>query len=174
MASTRGKGGRHAEGGSIKSSASSRGERPDLVDDYFARKASSDPSEEALYRAGYETGDEEDFMNNVPFSQQYRYDEKTKRFVERDKKLTREEAIEHGAPPFDTIQRDRSFVGEPSKKAEVYKPPKATPSETKAKTPSKKKTGGSIGYRSGGSVKSSASKRGDGCAQRGKTRGKMC
>ena len=29
------------------------------------------------------------------------------------------------------------------------------------------------GYKSGGSVKSSASKRADGCAQRGKTRGKM-
>jgi hypothetical protein len=43
----------------------------------------------------------------------------------------------------------------------------------KGKTPPKKKTGGSIGYRSGGSVKSSASKRGDGIAQRGKTRGKM-
>ena len=40
----------------------------------------------------------------------------------------------------------------------------------KGKTPPKKKTGGSIGYRSGGSVKSSASKRGDGIAQRGKTR----
>jgi len=44
----------------------------------------------------------------------------------------------------------------------------------KGKTPPKKKTGGSIGYRSGGSVKSSASKRADGCATRGKTRGKMC
>jgi hypothetical protein len=43
----------------------------------------------------------------------------------------------------------------------------------KGKTLPKKKTGGSIGYRSGGSVKSSASKRADGCAQRGKTRGKM-
>ena len=29
------------------------------------------------------------------------------------------------------------------------------------------------GYKSGGSIKSSASKRADGCAQRGKTRGKM-
>jgi hypothetical protein len=44
-----------------------------------------------------------------------------------------------------------------------------------AKDIAKKKTGGSIGYRSGGSVKSkSASSRGDGCATKGKTRGKMC
>jgi hypothetical protein len=33
--------------------------------------------------------------------------------------------------------------------------------------------GGSVGYKKGGSVKSSASKRADGCAQRGKTRGRM-
>ena len=43
-----------------------------------------------------------------------------------------------------------------------------------AKDIAKKKIGGSIGHRSGGSVKSSASKRADGCAQRGKTRGRMC
>ena len=36
------------------------------------------------------------------------------------------------------------------------------------------KKGGSIKTKKGGSVKSSASKRADGCAQRGKTRGKMC
>jgi hypothetical protein len=35
-----------------------------------------------------------------------------------------------------------------------------------------KKKGGSVGYKSGGSV-SSASKRGDGCAIKGKTRGRM-
>jgi hypothetical protein len=34
--------------------------------------------------------------------------------------------------------------------------------------------GGSIKAKKGGSVKSSASKRGDGCATKGKTRGKMC
>lgn len=44
----------------------------------------------------------------------------------------------------------------------------------KSKTPPKKKTGGSIGYRSGGKVKSSASKRADGCIIKGRTRGKMC
>ena len=31
-----------------------------------------------------------------------------------------------------------------------------------------------LGYKKGGSVKSSASKRGDGIAQKGKTRGKIC
>ena len=36
-----------------------------------------------------------------------------------------------------------------------------------------KKSGGSVSYKSGGTVKSSASKRADGCAQRGKTRGKV-
>lgn len=35
------------------------------------------------------------------------------------------------------------------------------------------KKGGSVKKAKGGSVKSSASKRADGCAQRGKTRGKM-
>jgi hypothetical protein len=37
----------------------------------------------------------------------------------------------------------------------------------------RKKSGGSCGMKSGGSVKSSASRRGDGCAQRGKTRGRL-
>jgi hypothetical protein len=38
----------------------------------------------------------------------------------------------------------------------------------------KAKKGGSIKAKNGGSVKSSASKRADGCATKGKTRGKMC
>lgn len=37
----------------------------------------------------------------------------------------------------------------------------------------RKKSGGSCGMKSGGSVKSSASRRGDGCAMRGKTRGRI-
>ena len=37
----------------------------------------------------------------------------------------------------------------------------------------RKKSGGSCGMKSGGSVKSSASRRGDGCAVRGKTKGRM-
>ena len=37
----------------------------------------------------------------------------------------------------------------------------------------KKKSGGSCGMKSGGSVKSSASRRGDGCALRGKTKGRI-
>lgn len=37
----------------------------------------------------------------------------------------------------------------------------------------KKKSGGSCGMKSGGSVKSSASRRADGCALRGKTRGRI-
>lgn len=37
----------------------------------------------------------------------------------------------------------------------------------------RKKSGGSCGMKSGGSVKSSASRRGDGCALRGKTKGRM-
>ena len=42
-------------------------------------------------------------------------------------------------------------------------------------TPVGRKCGGSVkGYKSGGSVKSSASSRADGIAQRGKTRGKYC
>jgi hypothetical protein len=40
------------------------------------------------------------------------------------------------------------------------------------KEPVKKKMGGSVGYKSGGKV-SSASKRGDGCAVKGKTKGRM-
>ncbi len=36
-----------------------------------------------------------------------------------------------------------------------------------------KKSGGSVSYKSGGMVKSSASKRADGCATKGKTKGKM-
>ena len=36
-----------------------------------------------------------------------------------------------------------------------------------------KKSGGSVSYKSGGMVKSSASKRADGCAVKGKTKGKM-
>jgi hypothetical protein len=42
------------------------------------------------------------------------------------------------------------------------------------KAPVKKRAGGMCtGYAKGGSVKSSASKRADGCAQRGKTKGRM-
>jgi hypothetical protein len=40
------------------------------------------------------------------------------------------------------------------------------------KEPVKKKMGGSVGYKSGGKV-SSASKRADGCATKGKTKGRM-
>jgi len=122
--------------------------------------ASSAPSKEEFDKSGYTTM--KDYMNNVPFSQQYKYDEKTKRFVKRDKESTREEAIENGSPEY----MKTKDVGTASEKAEVYKPPKATPSETEFKTPKRN-------FKKGGSVKSSASKRGDGCATKGKTRGKM-
>jgi hypothetical protein len=44
----------------------------------------------------------------------------------------------------------------------------------KSLTETKSQRSKAAGLKSGGSVKSSASKRGDGIAQRGKTRGKMC
>ena len=126
--------------------------------------ASSTPSKKELGKSGY--GTTEDYINNVPFSQQYKYDEKTKRFVERDKPLTRKEAMENGSPDIDKMYDDDALVGSPSSKAEVYKPPKATPNEPEFKTPKRN-------FKKGGSVKSkskSASSRGDGIAQRGKTR----
>ena len=125
---------------------------------------SSTPSKEEFDKSGY--GTMEDYINNVPFSQQYKYDEKTKRFVERDKKLTEEEAMKNGSPDIDKMYDDEALVGGPSLKAEVYKPPKANPSETEFKVPKRN-------FKKGGSVKSkskSASSRGDGIAQRGKTR----
>ena len=128
--------------------------------------ASSAPSKKEVDKSGY--GTMKDYMNNVPFSQQYKYDEKTKRFVERDKPLTKEEAMKDGSPDIDKMYDDDALVGSPSSKAEVYKPPKATSSETEFKTPKRN-------FKKGGSVKSkskskSASSRGDGIAQRGKTR----
>jgi len=125
---------------------------------------SSAPSKEEFDKSGYTTM--KDYMNNVPFSQQYKYDEKTKRFVKRDKESTREEAMEDGSPDIGKMYDDDALVGSPSSKAEVYKPPKATPSETEFKTPKRN-------FKKGGSVKSSASKRADGCATKGRTRGKM-
>lgn len=47
-----------------------------------------------------------------------------------------------------------------------------TKEELQMKSPAKKRSGGKVSYKSGGKV-SSASKRADGCAMRGKTRGKM-
>jgi len=57
---------------------------------------------------------------------------------------------------------------EPKPKEEPVKP-EAPKEEVKKEEPKKDEKK----YRAGGSVKSSASKRADGCAQRGKTKGRM-
>ena len=82
------------------------------------------------------------------------------------------EASESAARSYETAQKDESMKNYKPR----YTPPASTPKTTQGATYNKKPympEEVDMTFKKGGSV-SSASKRGDGIAQRGKTRGKMC